>query len=89
MLPLLPIRLVPARGQTAARRRIAHLKPMTRMRRRLIVLSSFAAVACKGRDSTPALGVVTGPLAPARLEDGGRTEESTIAGAVAELRSPR
>jgi hypothetical protein len=46
------------------------------------VLSSFAAMACKGGDATPALGVPAGPPAPARIDDGGRTVESTIAGAV-------
>ena len=52
------------------------------MRRRLVVLSSFAAIACKGGDATPALGVPAGPLSPARIDDGGRSGESSIAGAV-------
>jgi hypothetical protein len=54
---------------------------MTRMSRRLVVLSSFASLACKGGDATPALGVPAGPAAPARIEDGARTGDSVVVGA--------
>ncbi len=53
---------------------------MTKIGRRLVVLSSFAALACKGRDASPARSVPVSPLWFAG--DSGWTGKSSIAGTV-------